>query len=406
MDKSISAPVDEIKNKLGSREKHSHSPQKSYVNFNPNGYAHHQHQNMNFGSYSPEIPKCNSSLYPDEYYSHQGSQWQMHNPPAVNMNTTKQPGHPGHYQPYTMQAYPQNMGYYMPTSMPMYKTASGHPPHASRKYSEGVALHGNYLGMQKSNTEFKPSAFPKKNNGRKRVFSSIETNAMFDNKFGKFSGNLSNTKDSSTSSNNKYASPPRKGMPGNQSSDPKSPYLIKLRKCIKDKEEEDLTLEDLKGHASEISRDQVGSRFIQKIYEANCKVSSDSLGDLINEIKEDSLNIMKDVFGNYVIQKILQFGPEEHIQTLFNEIKGHILEMSKHIYGCRVVQRFIEVLNQADQATILSELEGSVMECIYDQYGNHVIQKILKEGHSDTKVDFIQSHIEANIAPLCMHIYG
>lgn len=87
LDKSTSAPVDNFKNKLGSREKHSHSPQKSYVNFSPNGYAHHQHQNMNFGTYSPELPKCNSSLYPEEYYSHQGSQWQMHNPQAVNMNS-------------------------------------------------------------------------------------------------------------------------------------------------------------------------------------------------------------------------------------------------------------------------------------------------------------------------------
>ncbi len=171
----------------------------------------------------------------------------------------------------------------MPTGVPMYKHASGHHPQIGRKYSEGVALHGNRMGMQKSSTEFKPSSFPKKINGRKRVFSSIETSAMFDNKFGRFSGNLSNTKDSSTSSNNKYASPPRKGMGGNQAQDPKSPYLIKLRKCIKDKEEGSLTLEDLKGHASEISRDQIGSRFIQDIYERNCKLSSPELEDLIEE---------------------------------------------------------------------------------------------------------------------------
>lgn len=289
----------------------------------------------------------------------------------------------------------------MSSQPPMYMHSNGHHHHSGgRKYSEGVALHGNYLGMQKSNTEFKPTSFPKKLNGRKRVFSTIEPHAMFGDKFGTFSANCSNTKDSSNSSNHKYASPPRKGMSGSLAQEANSPYLIKLRKCIKDKEEDNLTLEDLKGHASEIARDQVGSRYIQKVYESHCLHSPSELTDLVEEIRADSLNIMKDVFGNYVIQKILEFGPQDHIQIFFEEIKGNILHMTKHIYGCRVVQKFIGVLDKEDQQIILDELEASAMDCIYDQYGNHVIQKILKEGHLERKIEFIQKHIEDNITPL------
>lgn len=83
MDKSSSLPVDNAKVRLGMRDKLSHSPQKSYGQFPANGYA--QHQGYNYGHYSPDAPKCSPNLYQDEYYSHTGSQWQMHNPQVVNV---------------------------------------------------------------------------------------------------------------------------------------------------------------------------------------------------------------------------------------------------------------------------------------------------------------------------------
>ena len=64
-----------------------------------------------------------------------------------------------------------------------------HVNHIQRKHSDGAVLHGHHMGMQKSNTDFKTNTFAKKGNGRKRVFSTIEPHAMFDNKFGRFSGN-------------------------------------------------------------------------------------------------------------------------------------------------------------------------------------------------------------------------
>jgi hypothetical protein len=42
---------------------------------------------------------------------------------------------------------------------------------------------------------------------------------------------------------------------------------MKLRQCIKEKGEDGVDIDDLKKHISEISQDQIGSRFIQKVYE-------------------------------------------------------------------------------------------------------------------------------------------
>jgi hypothetical protein len=168
------------------------------------------------------------------------------------------------------------MNYYMSSAQPIYKQPSmyeytmTHPPmgHYPRKNSEGSALLGGHLMMQKHNSAFKANSFNKKQSGRKRILSSSEAYIAFDNqKFRQFSGNLSNTKDSSTSSNAKYSSPNNKQNNAGASQEPKSLYLIQLRQCIKDKGEENIRIGDLKDHIAEISQDQIGSRFIQKVYE-------------------------------------------------------------------------------------------------------------------------------------------
>jgi len=152
---------------------------------------------------------------------------------------------------------------------PMYDYSVGHMNnnHYHRKNSESAAIHLNGMNNQSYNKGFKSACFPKKTNARKRISSTNEGWLTYDtHKFYQFSGNLSHTKDSSTSSCAKYGSPTSKinsGMP----LEPKSAYLLKLRQCIKEKGDKSITTKDMKGHVSEISQDQIGSRFIQDVYE-------------------------------------------------------------------------------------------------------------------------------------------
>jgi pumilio RNA-binding family len=114
---------------------------------------------------------------------------------------------------------------------------------------------------------------------------------------------------------------------------------------------------------------------------------------------------MKDVFGNFVIQKVLEFGPIEHIQALFEETRGNILDLSKHIYGCRVIQKFIQVLDLDSQKEIITEVESEVMTCIFDLYGNHVVQKLIEKVPYN-ELSVLQTYVATNCRELCMHIYG
>lgn len=146
------------------------------------------------------------------------------------------------------------------------------------------------------------------------------------------------------------------------------------------------------------------------------------------DLTEPNTSLMNDVFGNYVVQKFLDYGTDEQKMRMASLIQGSVKMLSLQVYGCRVIQKAIEVLLPktcsshecsgilsihwrymasyrgakkedpcSDQAhgvknhlirvqvlslpakiSIVEELKGHVIECINDQNGNHVIQKCIE----------------------------
>lgn len=47
---------------------------------------------------------------------------------------------------------------------------------------------------------------------------------------------------------------------------------------------------------------------------------------------------MKDIYGNYVIQKLIELGTQVQKKAIAALMKPKISELSMHMYGCRVVQ--------------------------------------------------------------------
>lgn len=46
---------------------------------------------------------------------------------------------------------------------------------------------------------------------------------------------------------------------------------------------------------------------------------------------------MNDVFGNYVVQKLFEYGTDLQRATLAEQLLGNVLKLTKSMYGCRVV---------------------------------------------------------------------
>lgn len=71
----------------------------------------------------------------------------------------------------------------------------------------------------------------------------------------------------------------------------------------------------------EFSLDQHGSRFIQQKLD---NLTPDELSAAFSEISPKAVMLMNDVFGNYVIQKVLELGPDSHRHELAQQIKGQV----------------------------------------------------------------------------------
>ncbi|KAK6065758.1 hypothetical protein SCUP234_12433 [Seiridium cupressi] len=179
-------------------------------------------------------------------------------------------------------------------------------------------------------------------------------------------------------------------------------------------------LKDIYSYVVEFSGDQHGSRFIQeKLQNAN----SDEKDQVFQEIKTNALPLMKDVFGNYVIQKFFEHGSQIQKTILAREMNGKVAELSTQMYACRVVQKVIhlqgflaeelELISQQalehvlvdQQAEIVEELKPDMMRILKDQNGNHVVQKIISLV-PQMSVPFMMASCRGQISTLSSHNYG
>ena len=213
-------------------------------------------------------------------------------------------------------------------------------------------------------------------------------------------------------------------------------------------------LKDIFGHCIEFSGDQHGSRFIQQKMEV---ATVEERNSVFQEVVPtgNGLQLMQDVFGNYVIQKLFEYGSQHQRALLAGTMKGRILQLSLDMYGCRVVQkvracdsclfnshsfcplflsviisrtsgtdhtlvpsssRFIyfasqltffqavECLLPDQQASLVRELDGHVLRCVRDANGNHVVQKMLERVIGE-RLTFVRA-FSGSVLDLSTHPYG
>ncbi|CAG0914046.1 unnamed protein product [Notodromas monacha] len=163
-----------------------------------------------------------------------------------------------------------------------------------------------------------------------------------------------------------------------------------------------LALQDIENHVGEFAQDQHGSRFIQQKLELATPAERQKV---CSEILPQAFSLMTDVFGNYVIQKLFEFGALDLQSSLLEKMKGKVMQLSLHMYGCRVVQKALETTPRNLQESVMEELHGNVMKCIKDQNGNHVIQKCVESGDPES-IQFIVDAFAGQVCSLSTHPYG
>jgi pumilio RNA-binding family len=197
---------------------------------------------------------------------------------------------------------------------------------------------------------------------------------------------------------------------------PASSHILEEFRLTKNR---DWTMRQIEGHVIEFCQDQNGSRFIQQRLEMG-DVAEQQI--VMREVLPTIRRLRNDVFGNYVVQKLLDFGTPGVKADIRETLKGE-LQLSLQMYGCRVVQKALESLDERDIPGLLAEFHHNVLSCIHDQNGNHVIQKCIEVLSTRAKkarqsgdharadflnhqIDFIVNDVLANTATLSCHPYG
>jgi pumilio RNA-binding family len=155
-----------------------------------------------------------------------------------------------------------------------------------------------------------------------------------------------------------------------------SPYFDEFRNT---KSNAHLTLLDVvkRGVLVELATDQHGSRFIQQRVEMAQEAEKNTA---VEAVLPEVLRLAHDVFGNYCLQKFLEFGTPEQRRRLCLALQGHVLELSLQMYGCRVVQKCLDVCSGVTelagvQAALAAELRGHEMTLVKVSGGHtHVLQ--------------------------------
>jgi mRNA-binding protein PUF3 len=161
-------------------------------------------------------------------------------------------------------------------------------------------------------------------------------------------------------------------------------------------------LKDIWNHIVEFSGDQQASRFIQQKLET---ANSDERDQVFAEIEPNAVQLMKDVFGNYVMQKLFEYGDQVQKKVLANAMKGKVVDLSMQPYACRVVQKALEHVLVEQQTELVKELESDLIKVAKDQHGNHVIQQaivLVPREH----IDFMMAGLKGHVYELASHQYG
>ncbi|XP_055317730.1 uncharacterized protein LOC129576533 [Sitodiplosis mosellana] len=119
-----------------------------------------------------------------------------------------------------------------------------------------------------------------------------------------------------------------------------------------------------------------------------------------------SLMLMKDMCGNYMVQKIFDTGTESQRHELRQVIQANFMMLSMHKYACRVVQVAIEKSPVHQQIFMIqSVFPDDIVELAKNVNGNHVMQQLFRCVPLNVQ-DYLFDRVRNQIIELCLDSYG
>jgi Pumilio-family RNA binding repeat len=129
-------------------------------------------------------------------------------------------------------------------------------------------------------------------------------------------------------------------------------------------------------HVYERCLDMSGSKNVQYLLDT---LKFNEKKSLINALIPHTDILMMDIFGNYVVQKIIELGTDDQRDIVIKHMSGHISRMALDNHGCRVLQKALEELKNVPMFVqkVVFHLKDETHMLMRHQNGNHVLQKLI-----------------------------
>ncbi|KAG5612606.1 hypothetical protein H5410_023887, partial [Solanum commersonii] len=170
----------------------------------------------------------------------------------------------------------------------------------------------------------------------------------------------------------------------------------------------DLALKDgnIQNHVYLAAKDQLGCRYLQRIFDEG---TSEDVQIIFNGIIHHIFELMKDPFGNYLVQKLLSVcNDEQRMQfvLMVTNDSGELVKASRTTHGTRVVQKLIETIKtRLEISLVIRALQPGILNLMMDVNGNHVVQRCLhclSKDHNKLIFDVATKHC----VDIATHRYG
>ena len=151
-----------------------------------------------------------------------------------------------------------------------------------------------------------------------------------------------------------------------------------------------------------LGQDQAGCRFLQEKIESDPK---EIVPIFFPAMLPYLIPLVKDPFGNYLVQKFFPHLTIDNIKTILKEISPNILDIGSNNHGTRVLQNIINYLSTPELVTIFSNIvKPHIIPLLKEMHGLHIINKLLSL-HPEVENE-IGKIILDNCPILAMHKHG
>lgn len=126
-----------------------------------------------------------------------------------------------------------------------------------------------------------------------------------------------------------------------------------------------------------ISCNMHGTRAVQKVIET--LQTTEQIYMVVSSLKAGIVSLIKDVNGNHVAQRCLQYFSPQQSEFLFDAAISHCVEIATDRQGCCVLQKCVHHSYGDQRNRLMSEICSYSLVLSQDPFGNYVVQYVLDQ---------------------------